>query len=50
MLVLNSVTHPVWMLGAVLLLVFGQGRWVLPLMVFVIGAHFLPMARRTTVA
>lgn len=28
-----------------LLLVFGQGRWVLPLMVFVIGAHFIPMAR-----
>jgi len=42
--VLNSVTHPIWLLGAVLLLVFGQGRWVLPLMVFVIGAHFIPMA------
>lgn len=42
---LNSVTHPIWMLGAVVLLVFGQGRWVLPLMVLVIGAHFVPMAR-----
>lgn len=42
---LNSVTHPIWMLGSIVLLVFGQGRWVLPLMVFVIGAHFLPMAR-----
>ncbi|WP_147917219.1 hypothetical protein [Ruania zhangjianzhongii] len=43
--VLNSVTHPVWMLGSIVLLVLGQGRWVLPLMVFVIGAHFVPMAR-----
>ncbi|USQ78954.1 hypothetical protein NF556_15160 [Ornithinimicrobium faecis] len=42
---LNSITHPIWMLGAILLLVFGQGRWVLPLMVFVIGAHFIPMGR-----
>lgn len=45
MLVLNSITHPIWMLGSVLLLVFGQGTWALPLMVFVIGAHFVPMAR-----
>lgn len=43
--VLNGVTHPIWMLGSAVLLVSGQGRWVLPLMVFVIGAHFLPMAR-----
>src|SRR5690554_79867 len=43
--VLNSVTHPIWMLGTILLLVFAQGRWALPLMVFVIGAHFVPMAR-----
>ncbi|HHW50688.1 MAG TPA: hypothetical protein GX406_04345 [Pseudoclavibacter sp.] len=43
--VLNSVTHPIWMLGSIVLLVFGQGRWVLPLMMFVIGAHFVPMAR-----
>ena len=42
--VLNGVTHPIWMVGSVVLLVFDQGRWVLPLMVFVIGAHFLPMA------
>lgn len=42
---LNSVTHPVWMLGMVALLILGQGRWVMPLMVFVIGVHFLPMAR-----
>jgi hypothetical protein len=41
---LNSIAHPIWMLGAIILLVFGQGRWVLPLMVFVIGAHFVPMA------
>lgn len=45
MTLLNSVTHPVWMFPSVLLLVLGQGRWVLPLMVFVIGAHFVPMAR-----
>lgn len=45
MMQLNSVTHPIWILGSVVLLVLGQGRWVLPLMVFVIGAHFLPMAR-----
>lgn len=42
---LNSVTHPIWILGSIVLLVFGQGRWVLPLMVFMIGAHFVPMAR-----
>ncbi|GGH35145.1 hypothetical protein [Microbacterium album] len=42
---LNSVTHPIWMLGSIILLAFGEGRWVLPLMVFVIGAHFVPMAR-----
>ncbi|WP_427870116.1 hypothetical protein [Leucobacter luti] len=42
---LNSVTHPIWMLGSAVLLMFGQGRWALPLMVFVIGAHFVPMAR-----
>jgi hypothetical protein len=40
---LNAVTHPVWMAGAVVLILNGQERWVLPLMVFVIGAHFLPM-------
>lgn len=45
MMVLNSVTHPVWMLPSILLIVFGQGRWVIPLMVFAIGVHFLPMAR-----
>lgn len=45
MTVLNSVAHPVHLFPSILLLVFGQGRWVLPLMVFVIGAHFLPMAR-----
>lgn len=43
--ILNSVTHPIWMLGSVALLILGQGRWVMPLLVFVIGAHFLPMAR-----
>lgn len=43
--IVNSVTHPIWMVGTVALLIFGQGRWVMPLMVFVIGAHFLPMAR-----
>ena len=42
--VLNSVTHPVWMITSVVLLLVGQGRWVLPEMVFVIGAHFVPMA------
>lgn len=42
--ILNSVTHPVWMLGTIVLLIVGQGRWVMPLMVFVIGAHFLPIA------
>lgn len=42
---LNSVTHPIWMLGTVTLLIFGHGRWAMPLLVFVIGAHFLPMAR-----
>lgn len=45
MMVLNSVTNPIWMLGAIVLIVSGQGRWALPLMVFVIGAHFLPMGR-----
>lgn len=45
MMVLNSITHPVWMFPSILLLVFGQGRWVLPLMVFVVGVHFVPMAR-----
>lgn len=45
MTVLNSITHPVYLFPSILLLVFGQGRWVLPLMVFVIGAHFVPMAR-----
>lgn len=45
MTLLNGVTHPLWMFPSILLLVFGQGRWVLPLMVFVIGAHFVPMAR-----
>ncbi|MEO6827156.1 MAG: hypothetical protein ABI255_07235 [Microbacteriaceae bacterium] len=43
--ILNSVTHPVWMLGTVALLIVGQARWVMPLVVLVIGAHFLPMAR-----
>ncbi|MGC5628101.1 hypothetical protein ACPYO6_07610 [Georgenia sp. Z1344] len=42
---LNSVTHPIWMLGGVVLVLVGQARFVLPLMVIVIGAHFLPMAR-----
>ena len=42
--ILNSVTHPIWMVGGIVLVVFGEGRWFLPLMVFVIGAHFLPMA------
>lgn len=42
--ILNGVTHPLWMTGAIVLLIFGQGRWVLPLMVFVIGAHFIPIA------
>ena len=45
MMVLNGITHPVYLIPSVLLLAFGQGRWVLPLMVFVIGAHFVPMAR-----
>lgn len=43
--VLNSVAHPIWMLDSIVLLIAGQGRWVLPLMVFVVGAHFVPMAR-----
>ena len=43
--ILNSVTHPIWMLGGIVLGVLGEGRWFLPLMVFVIGAHFLPMAQ-----
>lgn len=42
--ILNSVAHPIWMIGSVVLLILGEGRWILPLMVFVIGAHFLPMA------
>lgn len=42
--ILNSVAHPVWMLGAVLLAVFGAARWIVPLIVFVVGAHFLPVA------
>ncbi|MGB4777304.1 DUF7010 family protein [Microbacterium sp.] len=45
MTVLNSITHPVYLFPSILLIAFGEGRWVLPLMVFVIGAHFLPMAR-----
>ena len=45
MTMLNSITHPLYMFPSILLLVLGQGRWVLPLMVFVIGAHFVPMAR-----
>lgn len=44
MFLLNSITHPLWMLGSILLVSFGQGRWALPLMVFIIGAHFLPIA------
>lgn len=43
--ILNSVTHPTWMLGTIVLLILGQERWIMPLIVFVIGAHFLPMAR-----
>lgn len=43
--ILNSATHPIWMLGTVVLLITGNGRWVMPLLVVVIGAHFLPMAR-----
>ena len=42
--ILNSVAHPVWMVGTIVLLIAGQGRWVMPLMVLVIGAHFLPIA------
>jgi hypothetical protein len=42
---LNGVTHPVWIVGSIVLLLTGHGRFVPPLMVFVIGAHFLPMAR-----
>lgn len=42
--ILNGVTHPIWMLATVVLLLLGHGRWVLPVMVFVIGAHFIPMA------
>lgn len=42
---LNSLTHPIWIVGSTALLLTGYGRFVLPLMVFVIGAHFLPMAR-----
>lgn len=45
MTALNSVTHPIWLLGSILLFLLGLGRWTLPLMVFVIGAHFMPMAR-----
>jgi hypothetical protein len=43
--ILNSVTHPIWMLGMIALIVVGEQRWIVPLVVFVIGAHFLPMAR-----
>ncbi len=43
--ILNSATHPVWMLGSIVLVIVVQSRWVMPLLVFVIGAHFLPMAR-----
>lgn len=43
--ILNSVTHPIWMLGSIALLLTGQGRWVMPLLVVVIGLHFLPMAQ-----
>lgn len=42
---LNSIAHPVWVLGSIALVTVGQGRWALPLMVFVIGLHFIPMAR-----
>ena len=42
--VLNSVTHPLWMSASIVLLLSGHGRGVLPVMVFVIGAHFVPMA------
>ncbi|MFT4052579.1 MAG: hypothetical protein QM677_10060 [Microbacterium sp.] len=49
MALLNSIAHPIYMFPSILVIVivivFGQGRWVLPLMVFVIGAHLLPMAR-----
>ncbi|GAA1632949.1 hypothetical protein [Leucobacter chromiireducens] len=42
---INSIAHPVWILGSIVLLALGRGRWVLPLMVVVIGLHFIPMAR-----
>lgn len=41
---LNAVTHPLWLVASVVLVVCGQARWVLPVMVFVIGAHFVPIA------
>lgn len=43
--ILNSVTHPIWMLGAVLLAALGEARYIVPLIGFVIGAHFLPIAK-----
>lgn len=42
--ILNSITHPVWMTASIVLLLLGLGRWVLPLMVAVIGLHFIPIA------
>lgn len=43
--ILNSVTHPIWLVGMMVLLIIGAEQWIMPLIVFVIGAHFLPMAR-----
>lgn len=43
--ILNSVTHPIWLLGAIVLATLGYGRWIVPLIVFVVGAHFLPIAK-----
>lgn len=43
--ILNSVIHPIWMIGSILLAVFGGARWIVPLIVFVIGAHFIPIAK-----
>lgn len=43
--ILNSVAHPIWMIGSLLLAVFGGARWIVPLIVFVIGAHFIPIAK-----
>ncbi|MGO3886506.1 MAG: hypothetical protein ACTJHU_09435 [Mycetocola sp.] len=42
--ILNGITHPLWMVAAIVLIVTGNGRWALPVMVFVIGAHFIPIA------